>query len=59
MNAQNIIEKIGQGNMSATARKLKIPVMTLYCWKKNGNIPHWRHDRIKQVASELGVSLDA
>lgn len=59
MNAQNIIEKIGRGNMSETARKLKVPLMTLADWKKRNRIPHWRHDHIKQVASELGVSLEA
>ncbi len=57
MNAENIIEKLGNGVLREAARKLSIPPMTLCNWRKSGTIPHWRQDHIRNVAVKNGVVL--
>ncbi len=57
MNAENIIEKLGRGVLHEAARKLEIPVTTIFNWKKNKSVPRWRHDHIRRVARENGVVL--
>ncbi len=57
MNAENIIEKLGNGVLREAARKLSIPPMTLCNWRKSGTIPHWRQEHIRSVAVKNGVVL--
>jgi hypothetical protein len=57
MDPQTVISKIGNGVIRETARKLRLPVMTVHSWKTSGRVPHWREEHIRKVAEELGVSL--
>ncbi len=58
MDPNTVIDKIGDGNLRETARRLSVPVTTLSSWRRAGYIPHWRADRVRSVARELGVELE-
>lgn len=58
MNCDEIIEKIGGGNISEAARQLRVPYATLANWKASGRIPHWRIFHIQAVADRMRVKLN-
>lgn len=59
MKYRTVIGVIGGGNVSETARKLKVPYKTVNDWRKRGIIPNWREDHIRNVARSMGVDIDA
>lgn len=46
------------GGSTALARETGFPVQTVNDWKKNGNIPHWRREKVLDAARRAGVDLD-
>lgn len=58
MKYQTVVDKIGGGNVSETARQLRIPFKTVHDWKIRGNVPHWREAHVRAVAQRLGVNVD-
>lgn len=58
MKYETVIEKIGGGNISEAARKLRMPYATVAQWKRSGKVPHWREAHVRAVAERLGVKLE-
>jgi len=58
MDPEIVIQKIGSGGIRETARKLRLPVMTVQNWKNRSKIPEWRHEHIRKVAASMGLNID-
>lgn len=55
--AAQIIQALG--GPTAIHRETGIPVQTIWDWKRNGNIPHWRRPAVIEVAKKLSDPLPA
>lgn len=55
-NAEIIIEKLGNSN-PWIADQLDIDRVTVWHWKKTGNIPHKYHKRLIELGVERGVEI--
>lgn len=58
MNYRTVVDKIGGGSVSETARRLNMPFSTVNSWRLTGKIPHWREVVIRATAQRLGVNVD-
>jgi hypothetical protein len=46
-----------RGRISAIARNIKVPVGTVWCWRKNGSIPIWRRMAVLEAVKRLEFDI--
>lgn len=56
-----IVDRIFEalGGPTALHKETGIPVQTIWDWRRNGNIPHWRRDAVIEASRKLEKTLDA
>jgi len=45
------------GSLKAFARRLGVKYTTVHGWKRSGNVPYWRAEKIEAIALEDGKDL--
>ena len=58
MKADMVIEKLGEGSLTATAKALDLPIPTVQHWKKTNRVPKWREAHVRAAAQMKRVSLE-